>query len=329
MAFQSTRLLDVYSEVNDWSKLGVMIDEEITLKKLEVFLAFMRLQSLGKVAEELGQSTVSVHRALHTLEEGLHCPLFRREGRNLAPLPAAYVFAKHAQRAVEETEEGVRKAREMAGVAGARMKIGSLYSLTLRCIPQLLMGLKLRRPELQIDLTLGSNQELLRSLAEGRLDAIVIGLQAALEDPQLLAVPLFEDEVRLAAPQGSPYAGREHVDLRELRDEKFITLGGGFVTSDSFDHAFQQAGYVPETVMRVGDIFSLINLVGGGMGYSLLPGRVAGFSSRVDLIPLDARYASRQTITLLVSRSRERDPNVLALAAECRMYGTRTDVLPG
>jgi LysR family malonate utilization transcriptional regulator len=306
-----------------------MIDEEITLKKLEVFLAFMRLQSLGKVAEELGQSTVSVHRALHTLEEGLHCPLFRREGRNLAPLPAAYVFAKHAQRAVEETGEGVRKAREMAGVAGARMKIGSLYSLTLRCIPQLLMGLKLRRPALQIDLTLGSNQELLRSLAEGRLDAIVIGLQAPVEDPQLLAVPLFEDEVRLAAPQGSPYAGRAHVDLRELRDEKFITLGGGFVTADSFDHAFQLAGYVPETVMRVGDIFSLINLVGGGMGYSLLPGRVAGFSSRVDLIPLDARYASRQAITLLISRSRERDPNVLALAAECRMYGTRTDVLPG
>ena len=305
-----------------------MIDEEITLKKLEVFLAFMRLQSLGKVSEELGQSTVSVHRALHSLEEGLHCPLFRREGRSLAPLPAAFVFARHAQRAVEETEEGIRKAREMAGVAGARMKIGSLYSLTLRCIPQLLMGLKLRRPELQIELTLGSNQELLRSLAEGRLDAIVIGLQAPVEDPQLLAVPLFEDEVHLAAPRGSPYAGRAHVDLRELRGEKFITLGDGFVTSDSFDHAFQQAGYVPETVMRVGDIFSLINLVGGGMGYSLLPGRVAGFSSRVDLIPLDARYGSRQTITLLLSRSRERDPNLLALAAECRMYGTRAHDLP-
>jgi len=305
-----------------------MIDEEITLKKLEVFLAFMRLHSLNKVAEELGQSTVSVHRALHSLEEGLHCPLFRREGRNLAPLPAAIVFAKHAQRAVEEAEEGIRKARELAGVAGSRIKIGSLYSLTLRCIPQLLMGLKLRRPELQIDLTLGSNQELLRSLGEGRLDAIVIGLQAPVEDPQLLSVPLFEDQVHLAAPHGSPYAGREHVDLRELRGEKFITLGGGFVTSDSFDHAFQQAGYVPETIMRVGDIFSLINLVGGGMGYSLLPGRIAGFSSRVDLIPLDTRYGSQQTITLLLSRSRERDPNLLALAAECRMYGTRRQELP-
>jgi LysR family malonate utilization transcriptional regulator len=306
-----------------------MIDEEITLKKLEVFLAFMRLHSLSKVSEELGQSTVSVHRALHSLEEGLRIPLFRREGRSLAPLPVAFAFARHAQRAVSETEEGVRKAREMAGFAGNRLKIGSLYSLTLRCIPQLLMGLKLRRPELQIDLTLGSNQELLRSLDDGRLDAIVIGLQAPIEDPQLLSVPLFEDEVHLAAPHGSPYAGKNHVDLRELRGEKFITLGGGFVTSDSFAHAFQQAGFTPETIMRVSDIFSLINLVGGGMGYSLLPGRVAGFSNRVDLIPLDARYGSRQTITLLLSRSRERDPKFMALAAECRMYGTRKHDLPG
>ena len=297
-----------------------MIDDEITLKKLEVFLAFMRLHSLSRVAEELGQSTVSVHRALHTLEEGLRCPLFRREGRNLAPLPAAYAFAKHAQRAVGETEEGIRKVRELAGFNGGRLKIGSLYSLTLRCIPQLLMGLKIRRPELQIDLTLGSNQELLRGLEEGRLDAVVIGLQAPVENPQLLTVPLFDDEVRLAAPLGSPYAGREHIDLRDLAGEKFITLGSGFVTADSFDHAFRQAGYVPDTVMRVSDIFSLINLVGGGMGYSLLPGRVAGFSARVDLIPLDARYASHQVITLLFLRSRERDPNLLALAAECRMY---------
>jgi LysR family malonate utilization transcriptional regulator len=222
-----------------------MIDEEITLKKLEVFLSFMRLHSLARVSEELGQSTVSIHRALHSLEEGLRCPLFKREGRSLAPLPAAFAFAAHAQRAVSETEEGIRKARELAGFNAGRLKIGSLYSLTLRCIPQLLIGLKLRRPELQIDLTLGSNQELLRGLDEGRLDAIVIGLQAPLDNPALQAVPLFDDDIHLAAPLGSPYAGRAHIDLRDLAQEKFITLGDGFVTSDSFAHAFRQAGYVP------------------------------------------------------------------------------------
>jgi LysR family malonate utilization transcriptional regulator len=299
------------------------IDDEITFKKLEVFLAFMRLGSLARVSEELGQSTVSVHRALHTLEDGLRCPLFKREGRNLIALPTAYAFAKHAQRAVGECEDGIRKVRELAGFDAGRMKIGSLYSLTLRCIPQLLIALKLRKPELQVDLTLGSNEELLSKLADGRLDAIVIGVQDPVDDKELVSVPLFDDEVQLAAPLGSPYAGLAQVDLQAMRDEKFITLGEGFVTSASFQHAFRQAGFVPETVMQVSDIFSLINLVSGGIGYSLLPGRVAEFSARIQLIPLDARYVSHQRITLLLPRNRERTPNLLALAAECRMYGQR------
>ncbi|MET0264796.1 MAG: LysR family transcriptional regulator [Duganella sp.] len=297
-----------------------MIDEEITLKKLEIFLAFMRLGSLARVSGEVGQSVVSVHRALHSLEEGLRCQLFAREGRKLTALPAAFAFATHAQRAVTETEEGVRKVREIAGFNSSRLRIGALYSLTLRCIPHLLMGLKLRRSDLHIDLTLGSNKDLLQALADGRLDAIVIGLQAPNDDPRLISVPLFEDEVRLAAPLGSPYAGAAQVDLRELRHEQWMTLGAGFVTSDSFNHAFRQAGFEPETTMQVGDIFSLINLVGSGMGYSLLPSRVAEYSTRIELIPLAAPYASYQLISLLLLKSRERDPNLLALAAESRMF---------
>ncbi|MRV73866.1 LysR family transcriptional regulator [Duganella sp. FT92W] len=300
------------------------IDEEITLKKLEVFLAFMRLGSLARASEELGLSAVSVHRALHTLEEGLRCPLFKREGRNLVALPTAYAFAKHAQRALAECEEGVRKVRELAGFDAGRLKIGSLYSLTLRCIPQLLIALKLRKPELQVDLTLGSNETLLRNLSDGQLDAIVIGVQSAVDERELVSVPLFDDEVQLAAPLGSPYGGMDRIDLAAMRDEKFITLADGFVTADSFQHAFRQAGFVPETVMRVGDIFSLINLVSGGIGYSLLPGRVAEFSARIQLIPLETRYVSHQRITLLLPRNRERDPGLLALAAECRMYGQRS-----
>ena len=57
----------------------------------------------------------------------------------------------------------------------------------------------------------------------------------------------------------------------------------------------------------------------GGVGYSLLPGRVAAFSPRIQLIPLARRYAAKQVITLMYPRKRERDPNLLALAAECRM----------
>jgi LysR family malonate utilization transcriptional regulator len=70
-------------------EMAMAIDEEVTLKKMEVFLSFMRTNNLARVSERLGMSVVSVHRALHSLEEGLRCPLFRREGRNLIPLKTA------------------------------------------------------------------------------------------------------------------------------------------------------------------------------------------------------------------------------------------------
>lgn len=143
---------------------GMAIDDEITLKKLEVFLAFMQMSNLTRVSERLGLSAVSVHRALHSLEEGLRCPLFKREGRNLIPLKSAYAFAEHAQRAIAACEAGVAEVREMSGFNAPRLRIGSLYSLTLRCIPKVIIGLKLRKPTLDVNLTLGSNRELLNSL---------------------------------------------------------------------------------------------------------------------------------------------------------------------
>ena len=297
------------------------IDDEITLKKMEVFLAFMRMNNLARVSELLGMSAVSVHRALHSLEEGLRSPLFKREGRNLIPLKTAYVFAEHAQRAIDACAAGVKEVRDVSGFNAPRLRIGSLYSLTLRCIPQIIIGLKLRKPTLDINLTLGSNRELLSGLAEGRLDAIIIGLKEPPAGHELVSVPLFNDVVYLAAHVGSPYAGSAEIDLEQMRDEKFVTLGEGFVTSESFRQAFQRSGYKPQIAMEVGDIFSLINLVSEGIGYGLLPGRIGAFSSRIELIPLAEKYASHQQVTLMFPVSRERDPNLLALAAECRMYG--------
>ena len=42
-----------------------------------------------------------------------------------------------------------------------------------------------------------------------------------------------------------------------------------------------------------------------------------------EFIPLDARYAISQRITLLLPKNRERKPNLLALSAECRMFRRR------
>ena len=299
------------------------IEEGITIKKLEVFLSFMDFGKMARVAESMGQSTVSIHRALHTLEEAVRCPLFKRQGRNLIPLPAAYTFAEYARKILLTCEQGISKTREVGGFNAAKLKIGSLYSLTVSAIPQLLVGLKARRADLEVTLSLGSNRELFQSLDDGRVDAIVVALAQDSQIDELIALPLFCDSMYFAAPLGSPYAKTGQIDVRDLQHEQFISLGEGFATARDFSYAFLQAGFVPEHVMHVDDIFSLINLVSGGVGYSLLPKRIEAFSPRIQLIPLEQRYDSQQQITVLIPKNRERDPNLLALAAECRMISQR------
>lgn len=293
------------------------ISEEITFRKLEILITFLESGSLARAAERLGTSAVSVHRALHSLEAGTRCALFRLEGRNLQPTDAAHALADVAREILQRMDEGISATRAIAGYGAERIRIGSLYSLTSGTVPSMIMALKARKPDVQAELILGSNSDLTQRLRDGTIDAAVMGLPEAA--PELETHDLFVDDVFFAAPTQSPYAALTSIDLRDCAEERFVSLQEGFVTYSRFVDAFRIAGFEPQIVMKTNDIFSLMNLVGGGIGCTLLPGRIRGvLPPSVRLIPLQERYAVRQTIALCFLRTRERDPNLLALLAASR-----------
>ena len=225
------------------------ISEEITFRKLEVLLAYMKAGNLTRAAELLDVSTVSVHRALHSLEDGVRCQLFRHEGRNLIATDAARVLAEVAREVLKLMSDGTRATREAGGYSSDWMRVGSLYSLTIATVPRLIIDLKVRRPELQTELVLGSNVDLLRKLKNGEIDAALIAVPD--DESDIEAMPLFEDDIFFAAPVGSKYAGMEAVDLRECADERFVSLGEGFITYGGFVEAFRVAGFTPNVVMTI------------------------------------------------------------------------------
>ncbi|MFT4021533.1 MAG: LysR substrate-binding domain-containing protein [Acinetobacter sp.] len=299
----------------------MQIDDEMTLKKIQIFLAFMRFGNLSKTAEDLQMSNVSVHKALHSIENSLRCPLFKLEGRNLIPLKSAYVFEEHARKIVQDIVHGVEKTREAAGFAAKVLRLGSLYSLTVKTIPSLISGLKLRRSELDIQLFLSSNQDLVNKLKQTEIDAIVVALNETTSNADFEILPMFQDDIFLAVPKDSRYADCTEIDLRLLKKETFITLNKGFATHSDSEIVFKKAGFEPKVALQVTDIFTLISMVSSGVGYALLPGRISAvYESSVKLIPLQENYRIQQHIGLVFLKSKERDPNLLALIAECRMF---------
>jgi len=108
-----------------------------------------------------------------------------------------------------------------------------------------------------------------------------------------------------------------------------VSLTEGFVTYSRFVEGFAIAGYTPNVVMKTGDIFTLMNLVSGGIGCTLLPGRVrSALPTNVRLIPLQAKYRMRQAIAVCFLRARERDPNLLSLLAACRQWAAELERNP-
>jgi LysR family transcriptional regulator, malonate utilization transcriptional regulator len=296
-----------------------MLNEEITLRKLEILCSFVRTGSLSKTADELHLSAVSIHKALHSLEVGVACPLFVKEGRQLKPLPAALYLAEASHEWLNDMERILKKARAKAGLQSSQIRLGSMYSLTANIIPRLIMGTKIRRPELDVDMYLGSNEDLLKKLTEGTVDAIIIALPSEGLPEGVQVVPLFEDQLYLASSKKNK-PDQATADLADYRDEKFMTLQDGFATTSGFYEAFRLAGFKPSVVMKVGDIFSLMNMVSGDLGRSLLPGRVkALMGDALDFTPLMPKYQVSQHIALMYLQANESNPNILALAAETRM----------
>ncbi|QWD90152.1 LysR family transcriptional regulator [Polynucleobacter sp. MWH-Braz-FAM2G] len=296
-----------------------MLNEELTLRKLEILCSFVRTGSLSKTAEEMRLSSVSIHKALHSLESGVGCPLFVKDGRQLKALPAATYLAEASIDLLADLDRVLKKTRAKAGVESSQIRLGSMYSLTANIIPRMIMGTKIRRSDLDIDLYLGSNEDLMKRLTEGSVDAVVIAVPSTNLPDGIQVVPLFEDQLYLASSKSAKPA-HANIDLSEYQGEKFLTLKDGFATTSGFYEAFQLAGFKPNVVMKVGDIFSLMNMVSGNLGRTLLPGRVkALMGNAIEFTPLLPKYQVTQHIGLMYLQANESNPNILALAAEARM----------
>lgn len=292
--------------------------EDITCRKLEMFLAYMQAGSLTRAADLLDANPVSVHRALHSLEESLRCTLFRHEGRNLIPTPAAHVLANTAEVVLERLAQGIDATREAAGYSSDRLRIGALYSLTIHIVPELIKSMHQRKATLQCELILGrSRDQLIPMLRQGALDAVFSELSAG--DPNLTCLPMFDDSVYLAVPLDSRYRDLEYVDLRACAGERIVTLTDGPLTATRLKGVFPE--FNPTFAMEVEDIFALMNLVVSGVACALAPGRIREmYDDRVRFIPLRADQQRRQTIGLCFMRARERDPNLLALCSAVRLF---------
>ncbi|KEZ78278.1 LysR family transcriptional regulator [Salinisphaera hydrothermalis] len=292
--------------------------DEITLRKLEIFLVFMRERNLARAAEALGLSSVSVHKAIHSLETAVGAPLFAHRGRALEPLASATVLEAHAADIIDGIQRSVDATRQAAGIAPRTFRIGSLYSLTIELVPQIITAIQASLPGCNIELVLGSNTDLEDKLAAGEIDASVMCVHDIDRGRSRRVIDLFDDEMYLTSPRDSAPV-RTPVDLRDWAGQSFVMLSQEFSSGRDAYRMFQQAGVTPRVALRANDIFTLSSLVRGGVGLALLPGRISQlYPGALQFSRVKREQRVAQTLGLCYLASRAGDEAIMALETAAR-----------
>lgn len=243
---------------------------DVSLRQLELFAALPNFGTLSAAAAHLHISESALSQAITNLEKTVGEQLcVRRKARGLTLTPTGQQFAEQARRIMADTQELVLSAGRGQELRGP-VKLGCYSSFAVNLVPELLEGFPKRHPGVDLEIMVGTNEELLEALEAGRLDVALVfdvSLPVGYRRRRIYAT-----ELQVHLHPEHPLAAAESVDLAQLAGEPYIFYDVAPGTRNVTD-AFAARGLEPTIVATVTQLGLVEALVGRGLGYGLLMSR--------------------------------------------------------
>ncbi|WP_336852627.1 LysR family transcriptional regulator [Sinomonas albida] len=286
---------------------------ELTLRQLELFSALPDFPTLSAASERLHISESALSQAITGLEKAVGVQLcVRRKARGLQLTPAGQHFAARARGILKDSHELALELRG-GGLRGP-VKVGCFASFATSVIPEILDGFPRRYPDVSVDVTVGTHDDLLPALQSGRLDvAIVYDMLLPMGYAQR---EIYATELEAVLHPEHPLAARSAVDLADLAMEPLIMYESS-PSATNTHQAFAARGLRPTVLTSVPQVILVQALVGRGVGYGLLMSRPNSAPMSVEGRPLAVRplrpRASRTHVVAIWPEDMSLSPRAAAL----------------
>lgn len=243
------------------------------LRHLRYFVAVAEALSYRRAAERLRVAQPALSKQIQDLEAFVGTRLLNRNTGGVSLTDAGAVLLEEARDILERVELAAAAAREAGAGEGGRLTIGSLGAVSASFLPASLAAFRERYPRVEINLHEATMPEQMAALRSG-----VIQLGFAIDQDGGIPSGLETIEVhvaRLAVAMGRNHrlARRSTVALADLADEPFLCMGeaGRYeLHRKLIDAVFAARGVEHRPLKRVNGFESLVALVAGGHGVSLL-----------------------------------------------------------
>ena len=266
-------------------------------KRLLTFREVARRRSFSRAGEELALTQPAVSQQVGSLERQLGVRLLDRGPGGPTPTEAGALLLAHAEAIADRLAVAGAQIAELADVERETLRVGAFPSALASVVPAAIARLREQLPEVQVEATEGSGEELGAAVAAGGLHAAVCFQDAEAEPRRPDGTQRHElgGEAMLAVlPPAHPLAGRAQLRLAELADETW--------TAPSRDHLIYRAcvaaGFEPRINFVTRDVLAARGLVRSGLAVTLVPELVAGLFDDVPAVALEGPQPRRSLYAL-------------------------------
>ncbi|GAA2133433.1 LysR family transcriptional regulator [Kitasatospora kazusensis] len=281
--------------------------------------------SYSAAARALGYTQPAITQQMKALERTVGVPLFIRAGRGLRLTEAGEALARHAEVILGSLSAAQQQLSALSRLRAGRVRICAFPSANATLIPEAMARLLAEHPGVRVELLEAEPPESVQRLLRGECDiALAFGYpgapgQQAAEGqtpPELVEIPLLEDQLTVLLPVGHPLARRHAVRLSDLTEERWIA--GCPRCRANFLQVCAEEGFAPDVVFTTDDNLAVQSLVAAGVGIALMPTLVLSFMSHRKVTGRLVEPHLRRKVSAYVLREHLRVPATALVLDELR-----------
>ncbi|MFN4142417.1 hydrogen peroxide-inducible genes activator [Aestuariivirga sp.] len=273
----------------------------LTLRHIRYFEALSQHGHFGRAAEACGISQPALSIQMKELEDIVGSPLLERSARQVRLTGVGEVFLLRARDILRAVDELASLARTASEELTGRVRVGLIPTVAPYLLPRVIRALAARFPDLDLRVREAVTQKLVNDLGEGRLDMAIVALPTS--EPSLVEHPLFTEEFVLVRPLADAGKPVPRPDL--LREMRLLLLEEGHCFRDQALSFCKMSPPGPRDLMEASSLSTLVQMVGAGVGITLIPQMAIETETRVAAVsvaPLEEPRPSR-TIGLVWRRT--------------------------
>ncbi|MDJ1156739.1 LysR family transcriptional regulator [Chelatococcus sp. SYSU_G07232] len=274
----------------------------LNLDQLQAFLDVVALGSFSAAADRAGLSQPAISLQVRQLERRFGVTLIERVGRKAQPTAAGIRLLEYADQIMKLTSSAFDEMARHAKGAMGRVRIGTGATACIYLLPPLLRQLRQRFPSLEITVSTGNTNDLVKAAEGNAIDVGLVTLPASSRALDIMAV--LDDEFVVIAPRQITLPDR--VDAATLASHPVILFEPGGNTRRIADDWLARGGVALKPIMSLGNVEAIKELVSAGLGCAVLPGMAVRTARQLpDLHVRPLRPALHRTLAIVVRKDKK------------------------